>query len=46
MIKMNENIRNLRLQGNSLKELLGKTSNDISTHLFSFQEDTGIANRI
>ncbi len=34
------------VQGNSLKELLGKISNDVSTHLFSFLEDTGIVNRI
>ncbi len=41
-IKMKESIRNLGVQGNSLKELLGKTSNDVSTHLFSFLKDTGI----
>ncbi len=45
-IKMKESIRNLGVQGNSLKELLGKNSNDVSTHLFSFLKDTGIVNRI
>jgi len=42
-IKMQEDVRRLGVQGNSFKELLGKPSNDISTHLFSFLKDTGLA---
>lgn len=45
-IKMKEGIRRLGVQGNSLKELLGKTSNDINTHLFSFLKGTGLADSI
>jgi len=45
---MKEGIRRLGVQGNSLKELLGKTSNDISrpTYLFSFLKDMGLADSL